>query len=219
MLALVSQLVVILTPSLLMTTMLTRRPAETLLLRWPPAATVGAALLLAVAIHPLAFLLQTVVTKIYPVNEQVAEQLHELLRRRDAARPALLVVAVVPAICEELAFRGFILSGLRHLGHRWRAIILTSIFFGVTHPIFQQSLVACIVGVLLGFIAVQTGSILPGIVFHMVHNSLGVLLAQANCPCGWPTIRRCAGWSNRPRPATITSLRWRSCCRPQPAAC
>jgi sodium transport system permease protein len=177
-LALVSQLVVILTPSLLMTTMLTRKPAQTLLLHWPPVAATGAALLLAVTIHPVAFLLQTIVTKIYPVNEQVAQQLSELLGGEMPLGLLLLVVAVVPAICEELAFRGFILSGLRHLGHRWRAIILTSIFFGVTHPIFQQSLVACIVGVLLGFIAVQTGSILPGIVFHMVHNGLGVLVPR-----------------------------------------
>ncbi|HEY1786370.1 MAG TPA: ABC transporter permease subunit/CPBP intramembrane protease [Pirellulales bacterium] len=177
-LALVSQLVVILTPSLLMTTMLTRRPAQTLLLHWPPVASVAAALLLAVAIHPIAFLLQTLVTRIYPVNEQVTQQLRELLGSEMPLGLLLFVVAVVPAICEELAFRGFILSGLRHLGHKWRAIILTSIFFGVTHPIFQQSLVACIMGVLLGFIAVQTGSILPGIVFHMVHNGLGVLVPR-----------------------------------------
>jgi sodium transport system permease protein len=177
-LALVSQLVVILTPSLLMTTMLTRRPAQTLLLHWPPVASVAVAFLLAVAIHPLAFLLQTIVTKIYPVNDQVTQQLRELLGGEMPLGLLLVVVAVVPAICEELAFRGFILSGLRHLGHKWRAIILTSIFFGVTHPIFQQSLVACVVGVLLGFIAVQTGSILPGIVFHMVHNGLGVLVPR-----------------------------------------
>ena len=119
-----------------------------------------------------------IVMKIYPVNEQVAEQLHELLGGELPIGLLLLVVAVVPAICEELAFRGFILSGLRHLGHKWRAIVLSSIFFGVTHPIFQQSIVACIVGLVLGFIAVQTGSMLPGIVFHMVHNSLGVVLPK-----------------------------------------
>ena len=121
----------------------------------------------------------------------------------------LVVVAVVPAICEELAFRGFILSGLRHLGHRWRAIILTSIFFGVTHPIFQQSLVACVVGVLLGFIAVQTGSILPGIVFHMVHNSLGLLLPRSLPQ--WLADHPALHWLvGSPRPAMIISLRWHS---------
>jgi sodium transport system permease protein len=177
-LALASQLAVILTPSLLMTTMLTRSPAQTLLLKIPAAATTAAALLLAVAVHPLASLLQDLVTKIYPLDPQVAERLSQLMGGEVPLGQLLLAVAVVPAICEELAFRGFILSGLRHLGHKWRAIILTSIFFGVTHPVFQQSLVACILGVLLGFIAVQGGSIIPCIVFHMVHNSLALLVPK-----------------------------------------
>ena len=41
--------------------------------------------------------------------------------------PLLLVIALVPAVCEELAFRGFILSGFRHLGHKWRAIVLSAL--------------------------------------------------------------------------------------------
>ena len=87
----------------------------------------------------------------------------------------LLVLALVPAICEELAFRGFILSGFRHIGRKWRAIVITAFFFGVVHGIIQQSLLACLLGVVLGFLAVQSGSILPCIVFHFVHNSLAVL--------------------------------------------
>ena len=65
---------------------------------------------------------------------------------RRALWQVLLLLAVVPAVCEELAFRGFILSGFRHLGHRWRAIVLSAIFFGLTHGILQQSLLACLVG-------------------------------------------------------------------------
>jgi sodium transport system permease protein len=84
----------------------------------------------------------------------------------------LLVMAALPAIFEELAFRGFILSGLRHMGHTRRAIIISSVLFGVTHAIFQQSIIATAVGVVIGYIAVQTGSIWPGMLFHVVHNSL-----------------------------------------------
>ena len=86
----------------------------------------------------------------------------------------LLVLAVMPAVCEELAFRGFILSGLRHMGHKWTAIVLSSIFFGATHAIFQQSLIACLVGMVIGFLAIQSGSLLPGVLFHVVHNSMAL---------------------------------------------
>ena len=84
----------------------------------------------------------------------------------------------MPAICEELAFRGFMLSGLRHLGHKWQAILISSIFFGVTHQVFHQSILACVVGLVLGYLAVQTGSLLPCIVFHFTHNSMPVVLGS-----------------------------------------
>ena len=95
-----------------------------------------------------------------------------------AALLLVLVIAIVPALCEELAFRGFILSGFRHLGHKWRAIVFTSLLFGMTHGVVQQSLLACLLGMVLGFLAVQTGSILPGMVFHVVHNTLAVSNAR-----------------------------------------
>ena len=99
-------------------------------------------------------------------------------------------MAAAPAVCEELAFRGFILSGLRNVGSPWRAICVSAIFFGLSHGILQQSLIACLIGVLLGWLALRTGSILPGMVFHLVHNSLGVLVARAPdwLASEWPTL-------------------------------
>jgi len=185
-LAAVSQLAVIATPALLMTVMLTRSPAKTLLLNWPPQvgwarglAALPMALALAVVFHPLADQLQRIVQWVYPINESLLAQLKKITEV-GAERPVwvlLLVMAALPAICEELAFRGFILSGFRHLGHKWRAIVLSSIFFGVTHAIFQQSIVACLVGMMIGYIAVQTGTLFAGMLFHVVHNSLALLRA------------------------------------------
>jgi sodium transport system permease protein len=169
-----TQLVVILTPALLMTVMLTRSPAKTLLLNRPAAAACAAGVLLAVALHPVANWLQVIVQWIYPLNEQLKEQLATLNFQSQSLWMSLLVFAALPAICEELAFRGFVLSGLRHLGHKWTAIVVSSVFFAAAHAFFQQSIVACLLGLILGFVAVQTGSILPGVLFHLVHNSLAV---------------------------------------------
>jgi sodium transport system permease protein len=176
--ATVTQLVVIATPALLMTVMLTRSPAKTLLLRSTGLGVSLAAVLLAVVLHPAANLLQVVVNRVYPLNEQLAQGLNRLIFEPDNLWLLLLVVAVLPAICEELAFRGFILSGLRHMGHKWTAIVITSIFFGAAHALIQQSIVACLVGMVLGFIAIQTGSILPCILFHVVHNSMAVVVQK-----------------------------------------
>ena len=53
--------------------------------------------------------------------------------------------------------------------------MLSSIAFGITHAVIQQSLIASLVGCVLGFMAVQCGSVWPGMLFHMLHNGLAVL--------------------------------------------
>jgi sodium transport system permease protein len=174
-LVVVSQLVVILTPAMLMTVMLTRSPAQTLLLRKPIWWVVPAGALLALALHPALRLFQLAVEQLYPTSPAVQESLHSLEQAPNFWIP-LLLVAFIPAVCEELAFRGFILSGFRHLGHKWWAIILSSLIFGVTHMLLQQSIVACVVGAVIGYIAVQSGSIFPAMAFHFTHN--GLLLAM-----------------------------------------
>ena len=178
-LVVVTQLVVIATPALLMAIMLTRSPAQTLQLRWPPFMAPIAAIVLAVVLHPTVNLLQMVVNRVYPINEGIAKQFDQLLLESGGLWAVLLVIAVIPAVCEELAFRGFILSGLRRGGHKWTAIVVSSIFFAATHAIFQQSLVAFAVGIVLAVLAIQSGSIWPAILFHITHNSLAVIVGRA----------------------------------------
>ena len=190
---LTSQLVVIAMPALLMTIMFTKSARQTLLLARPARFTIPAAVALAVVLHPAVNTLKIVVLHLYPVTEEVAAALKEL-QEIIAQAPfwqVVLVLAVVPAICEELAFRGFILSGFRHLGHKRRAIIYSAVFFGVTHTILQQQLVACLLGVVIGFIAVQTGSILPCVVFHLTHNTLTLATTRITPKLldRWPVVK------------------------------
>lgn len=171
-----TQVLVIVAPALLLTMILTSSPRKTLLIQWPGWGAIIVAAFLALALHPVAMALQILVRELYPIGEEMRpalEQMQEMFRQADLL-PLLLVIAVLPAVCEELAFRGFILSGFRHLGRKWRAIIYAALFFGLSHGILQQSLIASLLGVLLGFLAVQSGSLLPGIVFHGCHNALAV---------------------------------------------
>ncbi|NLY03198.1 MAG: CPBP family intramembrane metalloprotease [Rhodopirellula sp.] len=176
----VTQLVVIATPALLMTVIFTSSPVRTLLLSRPRGKSLMAAAALAVALHPIMTALQWAVMKLYPVSDSMQQALEGLegVFRDAPFWQVLIVMALVPAICEELAFRGFILSGFRHLGHKWRAIVFTAIFFGLTHGILQQSLIASLTGTIIGLIAVQSGSLLPSVLFHLVHNGLALLSMQ-----------------------------------------
>jgi sodium transport system permease protein len=179
-LAVITQLVVVLTPALLMAVMLTRSPAQTLLLTRPSGhacMAIPVAAILAVAMAPVANALLIAVMKLYPIDARLLEKQADLIVSGNLW-VVLGIIAVVPALCEELAFRGFILSGLRHLGHKRRAIIISALLFGISHAFFQQSVVATLLGVVIGYMAVQTGSLLPGIVFHFMHNALAVLVGQ-----------------------------------------
>jgi len=161
-----------------MAVMLTRSLRETLLLKLPRLMTIPATILLAVCLHPVLSALSQAVVRLYPMNSKITESLkplEEIIKHEASIWHLLLLIAVLPAICEELALRGFILSGLRHLGHRRAAIIISAVFFGLAHSFIQQSVMTCFIGVILGFIAVRTASILPCILYHMIHNGLSVL--------------------------------------------
>lgn len=165
----------ILVPAMLMAIALTSRPTLTLLMRKSNPLAIAAAAALAVALHPVAVGLLTFVRTIYPMDESVLAPFEAILAQAPSAFSMLFFMAILPAVCEEFAFRGFILSGLRHMGSQWRAIVFSAVMFGVAHGVIQQSIVAGLFGVVLGFIAVQTGSIWPCITFHVVHNAMGIL--------------------------------------------
>ena len=148
---LVLQLAVILTPALLMAVVLTRSPRQTLLLRLPRWKMVPAAAVLAVALHPFIVALNSLIMHLSD-RAGNATACRRLANEICLANLGLLIlcVAAVPAVCEELAFRGFILSGCRNLGNNRRAIVISAIFFGITHGFLQQSINAFLLGLVLG---------------------------------------------------------------------
>ena len=72
-----------------------------------------------------------------------------------------------------------------------RAIVYSAVFFGLAHMILQQSLVVCLVGVVIGYLAVQSGSLLPGMVFHLIHNALTVSVGRIPPTAleRWPVLK------------------------------
>ena len=141
-----------------------------------------AAVLAAVMLNPIFTWLTAFVLHVYPpAGNLVAMEtaVTTILADAPGLWAIVLVLAVSPAIIEETAFRGFILSGFESLRSKWQAIFFTSILFGIAHSIIQQSIITFFVGFILGVIAVQTRSLIPCILFHGVHNSLAVLLSTA----------------------------------------
>lgn len=172
----IQQVAIIASPALFMGVMLTTSMVRTFRLRLPRLDLLLLSVVLAVAAHPLSLELSASLSWFFPpLDEGVTRLLHGMANPDQPLWTVLLAFAFAPAICEELAFRGFILSGFSRTGRTWLAIILSSIAFGVMHIIPQQVFNAALLGILLGLIAVRSNSLFPCILFHFTFNSLAVL--------------------------------------------
>ena len=168
-------------PAVLAALFLTKSPKQTLLLKRAPAFSVLAAFVLALCVHPLLYLLSDLVGHVFPAGEEIKQfekQFQDVIAQAPGMWAVLLLIAVLPAICEELAFRGYILSGLRHMGHKWGAILLSALFFGVAHGMLQQEVMAFLTGIVIGYIAVQTGSLWPCVIYHFTNNGTVLVVSS-----------------------------------------
>ena len=173
----------VLVPALFMAVMLSKNPRKSLRLNFCTVPVACAAVVMAICFHPLFMAFRELVLIIYPMTGDMSgfETVFEnILAGAPGVWAILLVMAIIPAVIEEIAFRGFILSGLESLKNKWQAIAIASLFFGLSHSIIQQSVITGVVGVILGIIAVQSRSIIPCILYHATHNSLTVMLSMTD---------------------------------------
>ncbi|MBQ6555252.1 MAG: CPBP family intramembrane metalloprotease [Firmicutes bacterium] len=91
-------------------------------------------------------------------------------------------VAVMPAVFEELSFRGFMMSGYKRCGIV-KSIIFSALFFGIMHLDLYQLPYATAAGIIMGILVHYTNSIYSSMIAHFIINGsqvvLGMLFADA----------------------------------------
>lgn len=178
--AVIQQISLIAGPAIFMALLLTSSARQTLKLTLPKMKYFAVALALPLVLHPLAIEILSGLKQFFPQLPDGAKAAFAAMQ--DTSIPFAFVLgtfALTPAICEELAFRGFILSGLSRNGRTGVAVIISSVTFGIIHMIPQQVFNATLVGMLIGLIAVRSNSLLPGVLFHFCFNALAVVHGQA----------------------------------------
>jgi membrane protease YdiL (CAAX protease family) len=82
----------------------------------------------------------------------------------------VLTFCIFPAIVEEIAYRGLVQHWLQAVLPAWKALVVASFLFAITH----LSVISCpylfLVGCLLGWAKLRTGSLYPSMLIHFVHN-------------------------------------------------
>ena len=88
---------------------------------------------------------------------------------------SVLFLCVMPAICEELLFRGIVLGGFLKKLKPVSAVLLSAVLFALVHMSIYSTVHQFIIGVLLGMIFYITGKIIYCMIFHFINNFAVVL--------------------------------------------
>src|SRR5688572_28178707 len=146
-------------------------------LRWP----VWAAILMAVpAAQVVTVAFFRVVNKVIPTpTELIREVGNQIVPTGMPLWQMIFLMAILPAVCEELAFRGVLLHGLRNRFHPVVRCLVVGIVFGLFHYTLFRIAPTALLGVILTGIAVMTGSILPGLLFHAANNAFAIVMDAA----------------------------------------
>jgi membrane protease YdiL (CAAX protease family) len=86
----------------------------------------------------------------------------------------ILFIVAVPAVTEEIAFRGYIQRRLLKCWPPWAAILLSSALFGILHMTPYAAVNAFAIGLWLGIVAWRTNSVWPGVLCHALVNAWGI---------------------------------------------
>lgn len=88
-----------------------------------------------------------------------------------------LVVGLLAPLAEEMVFRGAVLrSLLRWKENPWIGIVISAVLFAVIHMNPAQMPHAFLIGLLLGWLYYRTDSIVPGVVYHWVNNTVAYVM-------------------------------------------
>lgn len=88
---------------------------------------------------------------------------------------SIIATVIMPALVEEFALRGVTLGILRRFGDSF-AVVTTAGLFGLMHSNFQQIPFAFLVGLVLGYITVKSGTIWVAVAVHAFNNFVSVII-------------------------------------------
>ncbi len=120
--------------------------------------------------------------RIFPIPEQMIEAFGQFMLPEDLPLwQILLFLAVLPGICEEIAFRGVLLHGLRRRFRPVALAVVVGVIFGLFHVDLFRIIPVSYLGIVLTGVTLATGSIFPAMLWHALNNAV----ALAPSHLGW----------------------------------
>ena len=132
-------------------------------------------------------LVESVQQRVLPVPVEMIREYQRALF--GSGRPLaldLVVLALSPAICEELLFRGALLQATRQSLSPGATVVVNGLLFGLFHLSPYRFLSTMILGMALATVVLRTGSIWPAMLFHFLNNACAVVLGRLVTGAGAP---------------------------------
>ncbi len=125
---------------------------------------------LLIGVFPLAVVFSALTATIFPWSQQEAAEISTMLYSGMSYPMCILIVCVLPAVCEEAIHRGAILSNFRSLRHDWVIVLIMSIFFGINHCSVLRFLSTAVLGAALSYVMVKKNNIILTMFMHFANN-------------------------------------------------
>ena len=155
---------------------------ETLSLRVPRVADLTTGLLVGLGAPLLALAVLALQEPVIPVPGDWARAFSAELLGDRSIWLNLLLIAVIPGVCEEVLFRGALLGLLRESwSARW-AVVAVALGFGLLHMHIPRLLPTAVLGLLMGLLVVRTGSLWTAVVAHATNNAVAVVWSALEGP-------------------------------------
>jgi membrane protease YdiL (CAAX protease family) len=150
--------------------------------RWAPPlpAIAGGLVCGAGAFYLVAAALHAWIEHVWPTPPELREAMQRLVIPARGARPLaldLVALALLPAVAEELLFRGVLWGAVRPRAGVVAAIVITAAAFGLYHGSIYRFLPAAFGGLLLGAVRASSRSLWAALAFHAANNA-GVIVAM-----------------------------------------
>ena len=210
----VSQVLIMAAPAIALAWYFKLDLRKTFSLRRPSNVHILGAVLMAASAFPVSAFLHRMQNWLVGASPDSGafEQLGRLLFDNASPWMVVVILALLPGVCEELLFRGMLLSGLRgRLSNAW-TLIVVGVLFGLFHVELSKIPQVSLMGMLLALVCLRSGSIFLSMGVHVANNGVPILLDPelgalgTGAAVGW--LQRVYGWSDTIKPIDGPPFDW-----------
>ena len=133
-------------------------------------------LLLVLGAFPMSLVFVAITGTVFPWSVKEVGEMNSFLYDALNYPMAVLIVALLPAVCEEAIHRGAILSNFRSIKKDWLIVLIMGLFFGINHMSVLRFLTTMFLGMVLSYVVVKRNNIILSMLMHFTNNFLSVTI-------------------------------------------